>query len=119
MTFRDAQVSEDVVRQFVRIAGAERAPRYLRFLKTILGPRDKPIKRSQVLIMQHVSQNRSCHSFFADCPERRDALIEANDHVNNPRGEVGTVGFQHIDSDPSTTRVKPALRGYPHNVQPA
>lgn len=52
------------MRQFVRTAGSEKAPRYLRFLKTILGPPDNPIKRSQILITQHISQNRSCHSFF-------------------------------------------------------
>ena len=62
-----SQVSEDVVRQFVRIAGSEKAPRYIRFLKTILGPPDNPIKRSQILVMQHISQNRrllslsTCH----------------------------------------------------------
>lgn len=40
-----AQVTEDTVRQFVRLAAQEKAPRFLRFLRMITMPNDQVIKR--------------------------------------------------------------------------
>ena len=41
-----AQVTEDTVRQFVRLAAQEKAPRFLRFLRMITMPNDQAIKRA-------------------------------------------------------------------------
>ena len=41
-----AQVTEDTVRQFVRLAAQEKAPRFLRFLRMITMPNDQVIKRA-------------------------------------------------------------------------
>ena len=42
-----AQVTEDTVRQFVRLAAQEKAPRFLRFLRMITMPNDQVIKRAR------------------------------------------------------------------------
>ena len=42
-----AQVTEDTVRQFVRLAAQEKAPRFLRFLRMITMPNDQAIKRTR------------------------------------------------------------------------
>ena len=44
-----AQVTEDTVRQFVRLAAQEKAPRFLRFLRMITMPNDQVIKRHSIL----------------------------------------------------------------------
>lgn len=44
-----AQVTEDTVRQFVRLAAQEKAPRFLRFLRMITMPNDQAIKRPSIL----------------------------------------------------------------------
>ena len=44
-----AQVTEDTVRQFVRLAAQEKAPRFLRFLRMITMPNDQVIKRVSIL----------------------------------------------------------------------
>ena len=44
-----AQVTEDTVRQFVRLAAQEKAPRFLRFLRMITMPNDQAIKRHSIL----------------------------------------------------------------------
>ena len=76
------------MRTFVRITGTEKAPRYLRFLRTIIGPDDNPLARSQQIIMQCISQRREVHALFRDDPERRAELVASNDHAKNPRGEL-------------------------------
>ena len=42
-----AQVTEDTVRQFVRLAAQEKAPRFLRFLRMITMPNDQVIRRAR------------------------------------------------------------------------
>ena len=44
-----AQVTEDTVRQFVRLAAQEKAPRFLRFLRMITMPNDQAIKHHSIL----------------------------------------------------------------------
>lgn len=40
-------MTEDTVRQFVRLAAQEKAPRFLRFLRMITMPNDQVIKRAR------------------------------------------------------------------------
>ena len=76
-----SQVNEEVVRHIVRITGAERGPRFLRLLKTLLGPGDNPLPRVQALVMLCISQNRWIHRTSCIYSTSR---IHAPSHIHPP-----------------------------------
>jgi len=83
-----SQVTEDRLRKVIKIAGSERAPRYVIFLDIILGRASEPSARNQVLVMQLLRQHQHAQSLYDDNVEERDELIERQDHIVNPRGEL-------------------------------
>ena len=82
------QVREDVLRKFVRMASENRAPRFLRFLFNVTGPAGQPVLRAQALVIQLVRENAAACVLFNDAEGRkqRQELVQASDHVKNPRG---------------------------------
>ena len=84
------QVREDVLRKFVRMAAEKHAPRFLRFLFNVTGPAGQPVIRAQALVIQLIRENTAACVLFNDAEGRieRRKLIEASDHVNNPRGKL-------------------------------
>ena len=93
------QISDELIRQFVRMAAESKAPRFLRFLRNITGPESHPISRTQLLVIQAISENQEVQLFFDDEEERkeRDELIAARDHEVHPRGKLNF----HIEVRPA------------------
>ena len=84
------QVEEGTVRSFVDMAAAEHAPRFIRFLREVMRPGGKAIKRNQLLVLGCLNDKEAALLLYSD-PEgrrRRDELIAAADHVTHPRGEL-------------------------------
>lgn len=51
------RIGDDLIRRFVRMAAKEQAPRFLRFLRNMTGPENKPILRNQFFVIQALSEN--------------------------------------------------------------
>jgi hypothetical protein len=83
-----AQIDEASVRQFVKMASVEHAPRFLRFLKNLMAPCGDPIKRNQKLVLDTLSEKEAALILFNDEQgrARRDELVEKRDHEVHPRG---------------------------------
>ena len=84
------QVGENMVRHFVGLAAVEHAPRYLRFLGMITYPSGRPVRRCQTLVLSCLTEKEEALQLFNNEDELayREQLVEENDHVNHPRGEL-------------------------------
>ena len=84
------QISDDLIRRFIRMAAESHAPRFIRFLRNITGPEEQPILRTQFFVIQGISENIDAQVFFdgEEGIKERDELIAKNDHINNPRGKL-------------------------------
>ncbi len=85
-----AQVEEATVRRFVELASDSHAPRFLRFLRGLMRPGGRPIKRNQTLVVNCLDEKETALVFYADVAGRgrRDALVAAEDHLTHPHGEL-------------------------------
>lgn len=84
------QVGEDMVRHFAAMAAIEHAPRYLRFLGMLTLPSGQPARRCQTLVLQCLLEKEEAIRLYngEEGVMRRDELIEMDDVVVNPRGEL-------------------------------
>jgi hypothetical protein len=82
------QVADTTVRHFVGLAAEQKAPRFLRFLRSVMRVDRKWIRRNQQLIMHCLDEREAAMLLFKGPTghAERDKLIAADDHVNNPRG---------------------------------
>jgi hypothetical protein len=85
-----AQVEESTVRRFVELAAEENAPRFLRFLRGVMCPANKPIKRNQTLVLNCLNDKEAALLLFNNNVgrERRSMLIEREDHLRDPRSRL-------------------------------
>jgi hypothetical protein len=83
-----AQIEDSSVRQFVKMAALEHAPRFLRFLKNLMCPCGQPIKRNQKFVLDALAEKEAALVLFNDEAGRRKRadLIAKGDHIVNPRG---------------------------------
>ncbi len=95
-----AQVTEDTVRQFVRLAAQEKAPRFLRFLRMITMPNDQVIKRNQMMVLQALAEKEAALLLYNDPQEQaeRKELIEA---------QVTGCHFHHLHAFTTSTSTSP------------
>lgn len=84
------QVSESMVRHFVRLAAIDHAPRYLRFLGMLVLPQGRPARRCQNLVVQCLLEKEDALMLYNDEEGMalRAQLVEENDHVKYPRGRL-------------------------------
>ena len=83
-------ISDDLIRRFVKLAAAEHAPRYLRFLRTVTGPGACPVERAQFFVIQSLSENVGAQLLFnsTEGMAHRAKLLADGDLAEHPRGEM-------------------------------
>lgn len=85
-----AQVQEDTVRLFVSLSAEQHAPRFMRFLRMVVGPNGRTIVRNATLVLQLLVEKDEALLLFnsKEGIRKRATLIKNNDDVVNPRGEL-------------------------------
>ncbi|KAL1529829.1 hypothetical protein AB1Y20_000761 [Prymnesium parvum] len=85
-----AQVQEETVRLFVKMAALEQAPRFMRFLRMVVAPNGRTIERNATLVLQLLTEQDDAMLLFSgkEGIKQRASLIEKNDAENNPRGKL-------------------------------
>ena len=81
---------QDTVRTFVALAAHEHAPRFIRFLRMVVAPNSRIILRNIALVITLITEKDECLVLFSGQSgiRERNALIAADDAVNNPRGKL-------------------------------
>ncbi|KAL1510122.1 hypothetical protein AB1Y20_006454 [Prymnesium parvum] len=84
------QADEAMIDKFVQMAAVGRAPRHVRFLRMLIDPQGRVIRRNQELIISKFAENSGALLLFNGKAgrEERAKLIAANEMVLKPRGTL-------------------------------
>ena len=89
---RDAcvQLGDDTIHRFIEMAAESHEPRFVRFLRMVVDPQGRPIKRNQEVVLGKLSEVDNALLLFNDAEARgrMKSLFLAEDHLKNPRGEL-------------------------------